>query len=123
MSIAVAVIPGVTISRRVISPPVSCPNPDDFLIIDFSNRDLLTFADPTSGSLALRGSGRELSLPDPPYRIVVYVQPVFYRIKFSVRNSELITTTFTDDVGNEMTTRQATPTEAVSLYFSERVNS
>lgn len=103
----VVVFPTVSFPYYTVTPTVSCPNPDDLLILDYSNKDLITFKYPPSGNLALRGSGQELLL-EPPYEIVVYTKTVFFQMKFSVRNAVSMTSTFTNVVGKTVTTQRAT---------------
>jgi len=105
---AVAVFPSVTQPFYTVSPSVSCPNPNDFLILDYFNSDFFRFGYPTSGNLALKGSGGELALLEPPYQIVLYVQMSFTRITYSVKNTASITTTFTTSNEQTVTTQRAT---------------
>jgi len=104
-----------TLPYYSVSPTVSCPSSDQLLVFDYYNRANFDFAYPESGDRALRGSGQELVLPNPPYQIVMYTKTSFLQMKFSVRNAESMTTTFSKVDGYTVTTRRRITTGTVSL--------
>ena len=118
-----AVIIGVVVAASTTTtlpisttPAVTCPNPEDMKVYDYSDSDYFTLEYPVDGDQVLEGSGGELSLPiDEPQEVVLVRKTVgFVELKFSIRHAASVTLTLTLSNRKTVSTQHPAATDAVS---------
>ena len=100
------------------SPAFTCPNPNDFVVWDYSNKDIgiRIGYPPSGGEQVLKGSGAELTLASgSPQEIELYLSGFgFLQLRLSVRQAANVNVTITQQNLHTVQVSQQTATDSVS---------